>query len=185
MSQLDKMDDHEVSVLREYLLGNFEEYSRFCFKILTGTRLIHVDYYVVLFEAIQRLIDQESNRMIINIPPRAGKTLLVSIFLPLYAWCKSPSGQTILTGFNSDVLAECSGYIRTIMTDPDFKRVFPDVVIDNNKKSVERLGTMSAGVLHAIPTTGKMTGKGAGALVEDFSGILAIDDVIKIIKRKL
>ena len=38
---------------------------------------------------------------------------------------------------------------------------------------------MSAGVLHAIPTTGKMTGKGCGALVEGFAGIMAIDDVIK------
>lgn len=160
-------------------MSDFEEFSKFCFKIMTGTKLLHVDYYVVLFHAIQKLIDQESNRMIINIPPRAGKTLLISIFLPLYAWCKNPCAQTILTGFNSDVLAECSGYIRTIMSDPDFQRVFPDVVIDNNKKSVERLGTMSAGVLHAIPTTGKMTGKGCGALVEDFAGLMAIDDVIK------
>ena len=179
MSYISNLDQNEVDALRDYLLSDFEEFSRFCFKLMTGTKLLHVDYYVVLFEAIQELIDQKSNRMIINIPPRAGKTLLISIFLPLYAWCRNPCAQTILTGFNSDVLAECSGYIRTIMSDPDFQRVFPDVIIDNNKKSVERLGTMSAGVLHAIPTTGKMTGKGCGALVEDFAGLMAIDDVIK------
>lgn len=179
MSYVSNLDKHEVEVLNEYLMGDFQEFSKFCFKLMTGTKLLHVDYYVVLFDAIQKLIDQESTRMIINIPPRAGKTLLISIFLPLYAWCKNPCAQTILTGFNSDVLAECSGYIRTIMSDPDFQKVFPDVVIDNNKKSVERLGTMSAGVLHAIPTTGKMTGKGCGALVEDFAGLMAIDDVIK------
>jgi len=179
MSFIQKLDNHEVDVLREYLEKDFEEFSKFCFKILTGQKLIHVDYYVILFEAIQKLIDQTSTRMIINIPPRAGKTLLISQFLPLFAWVRNPSGQTILTGFNSDVLAECSGYIRTIMSDPDFQKVFPDVVIDNNKKSVERLGTMSAGVLHAIPTTGKLTGKGAGALAEGFAGILCIDDVIK------
>ena len=179
MSYVSSLDEHERSVLREHLLGNFEDFSKFCFKVMTGQKLMHVDYYVVLFEAIQRLIDQKSNRMIINIPPRAGKTLLVSIFLPLFAWARNPSGQTILTGFNSDVLAECSGYIRTIMSDDDFKLIFPDVIIDNNKKSVERLGTMSAGVLHAIPTTGKMTGKGAGALAEGFAGMMSIDDVIK------
>jgi hypothetical protein len=162
MSYISNLDEQEIDVLREYLLGDFEAFSKFCFKVMTGQSLMHVDYYVILFEAIQKLIDQKCNRMIINIPPRAGKTLIVSIFLPLYAWAKNPSGQTILTGFNSDVLAECSGYIRTIMSDDDFRKVFPDVVIDNNKKSVERLGTMSAGVLHAIPTTGKMTGKALG-----------------------
>lgn len=179
MSKIQRMSTEETDALREYLEGNFEEFSRFCFKIMTGQKLLHVDYYVILFEAIQQLIDQATTRMIINIPPRAGKTLLISIFLPLFAWVRNPSGQTILTGFNSDVLAECSGYIRTIMSDPDFQKVFPDLVIDNNKKSVERLGTMSAGVLHAIPTTGKMTGKGCGALVEGFAGLMAIDDVIK------
>jgi len=170
------MSEQEIEALREYLICDFEKFSEFCFKVMTGQKLIHVDYYVVLFHAIQRLIDQECTRMIINIPPRAGKTLLISIFLPLFAWVKNPSGQTILTGFNSDVLAECSGYIRTIMSDPDFQRVFPDLIIDNNKKSVEKLGTMSAGVLHAIPTTGKMTGKGCGALVPGFAGLMAIDD---------
>ncbi len=179
MSYISKLDEHETDALRDYLSNDFEEFSKFCFKIMTGQKLLHVDYYVILFHAIQRLIDQECQRMIINIPPRAGKTLLISIFLPLFAWVRNPSGQTILTGFNSDVLAECSGYIRTIMSDDDFRKVFPDVVIDNNKKSVERLGTMSAGVLHAIPTTGKMTGKGCGALVEGFAGLMAIDDVIK------
>lgn len=179
MSYITALDQAEVEVLRGYLVENFEEFSKFCFKILKGTSMLHVDYYVVLFDAIQKLIDQESNRMIINIPPRAGKTLIVSIFLPLFAWVKNPSGQTILTGFNTDVLAESSGYIRTIMSDPDFQRVFPDVIIDNNKKSIERLGTTSAGVLHAIPPTGKMTGKGAGDLVEGFAGILSIDDYLK------
>ena len=179
MSYIDQLDETELSVLRDHLTDNFEEFSKFCFKILTGQKMLYVDYYVVLFKAIQRLIDQKCTRMIINIPPRAGKTLLLSQMLPLFAWVRNPSGHTILTGFNSDVLAESSGYIRTIMSDPDFQRVFPDVVIDNNKKSVERLGTMSAGVIHAIPTTGKMTGKGCGALVEGFAGIMAIDDVIK------
>ena len=179
MSAISSMSEQEVEALREYLVHDFEKFSEFCFKVMTGQKLIHVDYYVILFHAIQKLIDQECTRMIINIPPRAGKTLLISIFLPLFAWIKNPSGQTILTGFNSDVLAECSGYIRTIMSDPDFQRVFPDLVVDNNKKSVEKLGTMSAGVLHAIPTTGKMTGKGCGALVEGFAGLMAIDDVIK------
>ena len=98
MSFISNLDDHEVKALHDFLMSDFEEFSKFCFKILTGNKLIHVDYYVILFHAIQKLIDQESSRMIINIPPRAGKTLLISIFLPLYAWATNPSAQTILTG---------------------------------------------------------------------------------------
>lgn len=179
MSYISNLDPVEIDNLREHLTKDFRAFSQFAFKILTGTKLIDVDYYNVLFEAIEDLIEQRTTRMIINIPPRAGKTLIVSQLLPLFAWVHAPSAQTILTGFNSDVLAESSGYIRSIMQDPDFQRVFPDVQIDPNKKSNEKLGTMAAGVLHAIPTTGKLTGKGAGALVDGFAGILNIDDVIK------
>lgn len=179
MSYISSLDDHEVDALRAYLLEDFERFSHFCFKVLYGTKMITVDYYEVLFHAIQTMIDQESNRMIINIPPRAGKTLIISICLPLYAWVKNPSSHTILTGFNADVLAECAGFIRTIMADEDFVTVFPDCVLDKNKKSVEMLGTNSAGVIHAIPTKGRMTGKGCGTLSPEFAGLMAIDDVIK------
>lgn len=179
MSFISSLEDHQIDALRDYLLSDFRAFSHFAFKIQTGAEFIEVDYHNVMFEAIQRLIDQKTNRMIINIPPRAGKTQIISIFLPLYAWAINAHGQNILTGFNSDVLHECTGYIRTIMSDPDFMRVFPDVILDLNKKSVEKLGTMSGGVTHAIPTTGKLTGKGAGTLAPDFSGILSIDDVIK------
>jgi len=179
VSNITKLADYQVDALREYLLSDFEAFSQFCFKLQTGQKMITVDYYKVMFAALQTLIDQECTRMIINIPPRAGKTQIISIFLPLYAWCRNPHGQTILTGFNGDVLYECTGYIRNIMNDPDFLRVFPDVRMDMAKKSVERLGTLSGGVIHAVPTSGKVTGKGCGTLSDDFSGLMCIDDVIK------
>ena len=109
MSHIDSLEDFEVDILRNYLLSDFRAFSHFCFKVMKGVRMKEVDYYDVLFEVIQMLIDQRSNRMIINIPPRAGKTLIISIFLPLYAWARCPFAQTILTGFNSDVIQECTG----------------------------------------------------------------------------
>ena len=57
MSYISSLDGLEVEALREHMLGNFEDFSKFCFKIMTGQRLMHVDYYVVLFESIQKLID--------------------------------------------------------------------------------------------------------------------------------
>lgn len=179
MSFISDLSLEERDALRKCLLEDFKKFSYFCFKIQTGQRFIEVDYHNVMFKSIQMLIDHRSTRMIINIPPRAGKTQVIAIFLPIYAWAMNPHGQIILTGFNSDVLAECSGYIRTIMFDPDFKAIFPDIVIDMNKKSIERIGTMSGGVIHAIPTSGKLTGKGCGTLAKEFSGMMCIDDVIK------
>jgi len=65
------------------------------------------------------------------------------------------------------------------MLDPMFQRIFPNVRIDPNKRSLERWGTTKQGVMHAVPTGGKMTGKGAGLLSEKYSGCFVVDDVIK------
>lgn len=179
MSIISSLEEHEVTALRDHLLSNFEAFSKFAFKIQTGTSFLTQDYHSVMFDSIQMAIDGKTTRLAITIPPRGSKTQLVSVFLPLYAWVKNPHGHSILTGFNGSVLQECTGFIRTIMSDPDFKRVFPDTQIDMNKKSVEKLGTMSGGVIHAVPTSGALTGKGCGSLTGDFSGLMVIDDVIK------
>ncbi len=63
------------------------------------------------------------------------------------------------------------------MMDPLFQRIFPEVRIDPNKRSLERWGTTKAGVMHAVPTGGKLTGKGAGLLVAKYSGCFVVDDV--------
>ena len=36
-------------------------------------------------------------------------------------------------------------------------KIFPAVRIDQNKRSLERWGTTRSGVMHAVPTGGKMT----------------------------
>ena len=40
MSYISKLDPSEVDVLRGYLEGNFKEFSKFCFKILTGQKMM-------------------------------------------------------------------------------------------------------------------------------------------------
>ena len=73
-------------------------------------------------------------------------------------------------------MGESSGYIRTIMTQDCFKKVFPEVEISMDKRSLERWGTTRQGVMHAVPTGGRMTGKGAGSLSPKYSGCFVIDD---------
>lgn len=82
----------------------------------------------------------------------------------------------MLLSFNESVVLESSGYIRTIMQDERFKKIFPKTCIDQSKRSLDKWGTTRAGVLHAITGSGKVTGRGAGSLSTVFSGIQCIDD---------
>lgn len=165
--------------VRKILLGSFEKFGKWSFHIQMGFPFQSQDFHDVIFNVGQRIVDGEIDRVIITIPPRHSKTQLLSIALPLYSFCHNVTSHNIITSYAEDVVLESSGYIRTVMLDPLFQRIFPNVRIDPNKRSLERWGTTKQGVMHAVPTGGKMTGKGAGLLSDKYSGCFVVDDVIK------
>lgn len=165
--------------VREALMGSFKKFGKWSFHIQMGFPFQTQDFHDVIFDVGQKIVDGEMDRVIITIPPRHSKTQLLSIALPLYSFCYNATSHNIITSYAEDVVLESSGYIRTVMTDPLFQRIFPKVRIDPNKRSLERWGTTRQGVMHAVPTGGKMTGKGAGLLAENYSGLFVVDDAIK------
>lgn len=171
----------ECSVIRERLLGNFKVFSLWAFQLQMGFEFLCMDYHEVMFEFCDKIIKGEEgfHRTVINIPPRGGKTQIISIFLPLFAFCHNAGSHNMLLSFNESVVLESSGYVRTLMLDDKFMKVFPDVRIDQAKRSLDKWGTTRAGVLHAITGNGKVTGRGAGSLSTKFSGIQCIDDILK------
>ena len=165
--------------VRKILMKSFKAFGKWSFHVQMGFPFQSQDFHDVIFDVGQQVVDGKIDRLIITIPPRHSKTQLMSIALPLYSFCHNESSHNIITSYAEDVVLESSGYIRTVMLDPLFQRIFPKVRIDPNKRSLERWGTTKAGVMHAVPTGGKLTGKGAGLLVTNYSGCFVVDDVIK------
>lgn len=165
--------------VRKILLGSYREFSNWAFYLQMGFAFQEQDFHRVIFQAGQDIVDGKMDRVIITIPPRHSKTQTMSISLPLYSFVHNASSHNIITSYADDIVQESSGYIRTVMLDPLFQRIFPNVRIDPNKRSLERWGTTKQGVMHAVPTGGKLTGKGAGLLSATYAGLFVVDDVIK------
>ena len=165
--------------VRKILLASYREFSNWAFYLQMGFAFQEQDFHRVIFQAGQDIVDGKMDRVIITIPPRHSKTQTMSISLPLYSFVHNASSHNIITSYADDIVQESSGYIRTVMLDPLFQRIFPNVRIDPNKRSLERWGTTKQGVMHAVPTGGKLTGKGAGLLSDKYSGLFVVDDVIK------
>lgn len=177
--EVDKISSAVADAVRAELLSSFEVFSRWSFEIQMGFPFQMQDFHALIFDLGQRIVDGEVDRVIVNIPPRHSKTQLLSIFLPLYSFCHNPGSHNIIVSYAEDVTLESSGYIRQIMTDELFQKIFPKVRIDASKRALDRWGTTRAGVMHALPTGGKLTGKGAGSLSTSYSGCFVVDDPIK------
>lgn len=180
----DKVSTADANEVRAILLNTtdgFAHFSRWAFQIQMGFPFQQQDFHEIIFKACQEIVNGKEgmDRVIITIPPRHSKTQIISIFLPLYSFCYNPGAHNIISSYADDVVSESSGYIRQIMTDPLFQKIFPAVRIDPSKRSLERWGTTRAGVMHAVPTGGKLTGKGAGSLSKVYSGLFCLDDSLK------
>lgn len=165
--------------VRSRLLASFELFSLWAFEIQMGFKFQKQDFHSIIFETAQKVVDGKLDRLVVTIPPRHSKTQLLSICLPLYSFCHNAGSHNIICSYAEDVVAESSGYIRQIMTDELFECIFPQVRIDPTKRALDRWGTTRSGVLHAVPTGGKLTGKGAGSLSPVYSGCFVVDDPIK------
>lgn len=168
-----------ADLVRERLQKSFKEFAKWAFYLQMSCEFQSQDFHDVIFDTAQKVVDGEIDRLIVCIPPRHSKTQIMSIALPLYSFCHNSSAHNIITSYAEDVVLESSGYIRQVMLDPLFQRIFPNVRIDPAKRSLERWGTTKSGVMHAVPTGGKLTGKGAGLLAPNYSGCFVVDDVIK------
>jgi len=105
-------------------------------------------------------------RLCINVPPRSLKSFLSSIAFP--AWCigKEANNKFICTSFNATLAKEMSQKSRHIFESDWYKRVFPNVVIDNKQNEKHNFWTTKRGMYYSSAIM-SVTGRGADFVVLD------------------
>lgn len=115
-----------------------------------------------------------SPRLLLMMPPRAGKSEIGSRHFPPWVLGQHPDWEIIAASHTSSLTLSFSRYIRDLMRDPAYEVVFPDARLDPASQSVENWNlTGGGGYLAAGVGTG-ITGRGAH--------ILLLDDLVKDIE---
>ena len=120
------------------------------------------------------LSDVESGkikRLIITLPPRHGKSMLVSQYFPAWFLGRNPSKYIITSTYGQELSNDFGRKVRDQLQDPLFQSIFTDCKIRPDVQSVSRVETQKGGSYFAVGAGGSLTGRGA-----DF---LLIDDPVK------
>jgi predicted phage terminase large subunit-like protein len=114
-------------------------------------------------------------RIILSMPPRHGKSQLVSIYTP--AWLLEYIGKLniILACYGSDLATGFTRKVRSIIQDPENKDLLR--VRLGDLRQAEAFDTNLGGYMYGVGLGGTITGRGAD--------VLLIDDYIKEIKEAL
>lgn len=127
-----------------------------------------------LMAAFLGVLPPEIQYIVINMPPRTGKTKILEAFA---CWGEAyfPDSQFIYTSYAGSLVKVSMGYIGQVMMSQWFTSTFGDFV---HTKAADKITTTAGGNIHGEGTGGSLTGKGGG-LKRAAGGAICIDDPAK------
>jgi len=143
---------------------------------------VHQEICQKLEQFEKDVIDRKSPRLMLFLPPRAGKSQLASIDFPAWFLGRNPTKEIISCSYSSSLAMSFSRKVRTTLRDPKYHAVFPDTELVKDSQSTENwLTTQDGGFLASGVGTG-ITGRGAHCVIPycticTRNGIIPIQDV--------
>jgi predicted phage terminase large subunit-like protein len=125
---------------------------------------------------LQRVYTGRIKRLIINVPPRSGKTeVAVKAFIS-WGMGLTPDSEFIHASY-SKRLATANAYdIRAMMQHEAYRLVFPWLKLQDDSKAKDEFRTTAGGIVYATSADGTITGYGASKMRNEFGGAIIIDD---------
>ena len=156
--------------LQALLRQDFQAFFHKVFGTLEpGTPLSDGWAYMHLCWQLDRVRRGELKRLIINVPPRSGKSILASVAWPMFVMGHNPTKRLICISHTEELARKFSIDRRQVAEAPWFGRLFPDFNI--RKARDLELVTTQNGMCFASGVGGAILGKGADVII--------IDDPIK------
>lgn len=116
-------------------------------------------------EAVER---GEVRRLVINMPPRHGKSMLASEYFPAWYLGRNPERHIIHATYAQELAEDFGRKVRNQLADPIiYPAVFPGVAMRDDSASAKRFNTTHGGVYYALGVGGAATGRGAHLLLID------------------
>lgn len=133
-------------------------------------------HHEYIISRLNAFANGEISRLIIYMPPRHGKSQLVSRHLPAYLFGLHPDHRLIATSYGSDLAKDMNADVQKIIQSEEYAAVFPGtrlndknvVTTDNPKKNSSRFDIVGRkGFYLCAGVGGPITGKGAEFMIID------------------
>ena len=149
------------------MLSSLEKYTKCMFKAQYHRSFIVAEHHKKIFAALQDVVDGKCRRLMINMPPRYGKTETAIKSFISWSFALNPKCRFLHLSYSDILVNDNSETIRNIMSEPLYKTLFPKSALESEKGSAKRWKTKAGGELYAVSTQGQVTGFGAGNVDAD------------------
>lgn len=110
----------------------------------------------------------KTRRLIINMPPRHGKSELCSKIFPIWYLGRNPKREIIVTSYSATRAEDLTRWQRNTCEDERYRVIFPNCIIDQTSRAKDQWNTVAGGQVIGAGIAGPITGRGADlAIIDD------------------
>ena len=145
----------------------FKDFVLYFFKQEKRKEFIWNWHFDLIATGLIDLMLSDTELLVINIHPRAGKTEIITKLFPVWWLGRNPNTEVISTGYSATLTQGFSAEARDYIKSDTFAEIFPRVKIKEDQNTKEHWKTTGGGSYYATGTGGTITGKGADLFIID------------------
>lgn len=171
------MTDNSVyDLVRATAKENHLAWTQMYFRWVYNRPFLPAEHFDLLGKTLDRVMNGEIKRLLINFPPRHGKSEMTSIGLVARIMAVNPAAKIMSLSYSDGLVRKNSRKVKQILKTEEFGMFFPEVDIHPVIKGDNHWETTKTGEVHSVTTSSEVTGFEAGINGDPWDGILLLDD---------
>lgn len=155
-------------LIRRQRRGSLVEFNKKVFATIDpATKYLHNWHIDLICEYLEACTKKDIKRLIINIPPRHLKSILVTVGWPAWMLGRNPSEQIVASSYAGSLAIKHSVDCRTVLQALWYKNTFPAVQLTDDMNMKSEFVTTKRGHRIATSVGGAATGRGGNILIVD------------------
>jgi predicted phage terminase large subunit-like protein len=174
LDNLDAFSDEEILEIDRMVdeLHNRRANKAAYNDLIEFCRRMQPDYIVgkhhrMLANMLMGIEQGKKDRICVNIPPRHGKSQLVSIYFPAWFLGRNPGKKVMMVSHTTDLAVDFGRKVRNLISTDEYRAIFPTVALAQDSKSAGRWNTNVGGEYYACGIGSALAGRGADLLLVD------------------
>ena len=174
LDNLDQYTEEEILEIEKLVdeLENRKRITAVRMSLIEFCKHMQEDYKVGnhhkrLASLLEDIEARRKDRICVSVPPRHGKSQMVSIYYAAWYLGKNPSHKIMLVSHTTDLAVDFGRKVRNLINTDAYQEIFPDVQLAKDSKSAGRWNTNLGGEFFAAGVGSALAGRGAHLLLVD------------------
>lgn len=174
LANIDHLSEDELTELEQLVseLEGRQRLQRIRDDLIAFCCHMQADYKVGnhhrrLANLLEDIEARRKDRICVSVPPRHGKSQMVSIYYAAWYLGKNPTHKVMLVSHTTDLAVDFGRKVRNLINTAEYKEIFPEVELAKDSKSAGRWNTNLGGEFFAAGVGSALAGRGAHLLLVD------------------